>query len=317
MMKRRIFPLLLSCALSLTLLSACGGSPSGGDSASQSDSTFSENSSADQSGSATSQSGNAGIDGSVDLSSPESSQIDASGGSSAPDANQPSQNGTDKLTLNRSDFSLFKLGATFQLKAGNVPQGGTVVWTSCNEKVASVSENGTVTYVSSGSAVITATAGNLTASCKVYCKPEKDAPASGSGSGSSSTSKVDLPAFYTTLSNSYEFPFGMALADRQLQDALYSGLSAISTEQCLVYANQMSMNMGELVLVQVKDSKDVSAVKAILQARIDAMAGGSAWYPEPTELWTNCSAVVSSGNYIMMTVHQDYQSIIKDFNDLF
>lgn len=79
----------------------------------------------------------------------------------------------------------------------------------------------------------------------------------------------------------------------------------------------MSMNMGELVLVQDSSSSDVDAVKAILQARIDSMIQGGAWYPEPTEWWTNYSRVVSSGNYVMMVVDDDCDAIVSDFNALF
>ena len=79
---------------------------------------------------------------------------------------------------------------------------------------------------------------------------------------------------------------------------------------------------GDVVLVQVKDSKDVDAVKAILQARIQYMVGdgngpGGAWYPEPTRIWTECSRVVSNGNYILMVVHEQCDAIVDDFNALF
>ena len=111
-------------------------------------------------------------------------------------------------------------------------------------------------------------------------------------------------------------------ADTSLMDGFYAGLSSIPAEQRLVYVNQMTMNLGELVLVQVSNSSDVSAVKAILQARIDYMVGdgngpGGAWYPGPTEEWRNNSRVVSSGNYVMMVVDDDCDAIVSDFNALF
>ena len=128
---------------------------------------------------------------------------------------------------------------------------------------------------------------------------------------------MDLAAFHDALNGTYEFSNFLELADQEMTDAFYPGLTGIATEQCLVYATMMSMNMGELVLVQVKDGKDVDAVKAILQARIDNMANGGAWYPEPIRIWSECSKVVSNGNYIMMVVNDKYQSIINDFNALF
>ena len=334
-MKRRLFALALSCALALALLSACGGSPDGSVSGGGSSSGL------------TQPGGSAPDDSRPDGSSPDASQPSGSGSdtslpggagsasSSAPGASQPGQSGGQEsqgqMTLNRTDFSLFTPGATFRLKAADVPQGAQVTWSSSDEAVASVGEDGTVTYVSAGSATITAAAGDVRVTCKVYCKPVEDQPVSGGGSssdssssggsssggGSSSVSKVDLSAFYTTLSGSYEFPSFMAAADKELMDVFYPGLSGVATEQCLVYANQMSMNMGELVLVQVKDSKDVDAVKGILQSRIDGMVDGGAWYPEPTRVWSECSRVVSNGSYVMMVVNEDYAAIVDDFNALF
>ncbi len=320
-MKRRTLSLLLASTLALALLTSCGSPASSNGSASSGSGSISAGGTS-QSGSASSQDSSTSVSGSASQS--DSSQ---EGSASTPGSDGSGSGSSAQLTLNRSDFSLFTVGATFRLKAGNVPQGTDVAWSSSDEAVASVSENGTVTYVSAGSATITANAGDLTAVCRVYCKPEQNSGSSNSGSsssgssssgsGSSAPSQVDLAAFYTTVSGTYEFPSFMQLADKAIQDNLYPGLSDISTAQCLVYANQMSMNMGEFVLLQVTDAKDVDAAKAILQARIDGMADGGAWYPEPTRIWSECSKVVSNGSYIMMVVSEDYQSIVDDFNALF
>ena len=109
----------------------------------------------------------------------------------------------------------------------------------------------------------------------------------------------------------------LSLADSTMLDNYYAGLSSVATEQSQVYINMMSMNMGEISLVQVKDSKDVATVKAIFQARIDSMVNGGAWYPEPTRIWSEQSRVVSNGNYVMMVVGEDCDAIVKDFNALF
>ena len=100
-------------------------------------------------------------------------------------------------------------------------------------------------------------------------------------------------------------------------DNYYAGLSSVATEQRQVYINMMSMNMGELAVVQVKDSKDVATVKAIFQAHIDSMVNGGAWYPAPNRIWSEQSRVVSNGNYVMMVVGEDCDAIVKDFNALF
>ena len=132
---------------------------------------------------------------------------------------------------------------------------------------------------------------------------------------------VDLSAFYADMTGQYQFGF-LELASTELLDGYYAGLSGIVAKQCLVYITQMSMNNGEFGLVQVEDSADVEAVKAIFQARIDYMAGdgegpGDAWYPGPTEQWKNNSRVVSNGNYVMMVVHENCDDIVAAFNALF
>ena len=132
---------------------------------------------------------------------------------------------------------------------------------------------------------------------------------------------VDLSAFYADITGQYQFGF-LELASTELLDGYYAGLSGIAAKQCLVYIIQMSMNNGEFGLVQVEDSADVEAVKAIFQARIDYMVGdgegpGGAWYPGPTEQWKNNSRVVSNGNYVMMVVHENCDDIVAAFNALF
>lgn len=132
---------------------------------------------------------------------------------------------------------------------------------------------------------------------------------------------VDLAAFYEAVTGQYEFGF-LELANAELLDGYYAGLTGIDTEQCLVYICGMSMNNGEFGLVQVSDSADVEAVKAVFQARIDYMVGdgngpGGAWYPGPTEQWQDNSRVVSNGDYVMMVVHEDCDDIVAQFNALF
>ena len=321
-MKRRAFALALACALSLALLSSCGGNNGGGSSVSGGGSSSS------QDGSDLSSPGSSLPDASL----PDGSQSSGSASSSQqPDVSQPEQTG---LTLNRTEFALFTAGSTFQLKAAGIPEGASVTWTSSDEKVATVGEDGTVTYVAAGNATITATAGDLTATCKVYCRaeetpttpeqPDNGGSSSGSDSsseGGSSSQSVDLKAFADTVIADYELPFMFEMDSTMLENYL-PGLSALSA-QLAAYSCQLSPSpAGDLVLVQVKDSKDVSAVKDIFQARVDYMAGddnnpGAAWYPEPIRMWKEDSRIVSNGNYVMLVVSGDCDSIVQDFNALF
>ena len=76
-----------------------------------------------------------------------------------------------EITLNTVKKNL-KPGKSFTLKATVAPSDTTdaVEWSSSNAKVAKVSENGTVTAVKEGTAVITAKAGNVEATCTVTVK---------------------------------------------------------------------------------------------------------------------------------------------------
>ena len=322
-MKRRVFALTL--ALSMVLLAACG--PKGED-----------NSSGNQSSSTGSNSDMSTMapDGSTsipDSSAPDASQPDGSGSTSS-DSSQPpvdEPQAQASLSLNRSDFTLFKAGATFQMKAKADPAGGALAWKSSDESVATVSDKGLVTAVAVGNATITVTDSEtgLTASCIVRCnweeqKPEEGGPADGSDSSSGSSSgdtstpagNVDLSAFASDIMGQYEFGM-LQLLDADLMEQLYPGMGAVSAEQKLIYGTLMTMNNGEFGLVQVKDSKDVDTVKSIFQTRIDGMINGGAWYPEPTRIWTENSRVVSNGNYVMMVGHENCDAIVDAFNALF
>ncbi len=127
---------------------------------------------------------------------------------------------------------------------------------------------------------------------------------------------VDLAAFYDSLGGKYELP-AMERADSALLEAHYPGLSAVSTVQCVHYAPMMTAVACEFTLVQVADAADVSAVKDILQARIDAQVSGGAWYPATIEQWQSNARIVTNGNYIMLAVYKDSDAVVSDFNALF
>ena len=325
-MKRRTYALLLALALSASLLTSCAGGSGTNSSSSQSNGGVSSSQTEDQS--------------KPDISTPDSSLPDASTSQQpAPDGSTsqevPGDEVTDEpqaeasLSLDTNDFTLFSAGSSHTLKATVQPSGQKVTFASGNEKVATVDQNGKVTAVAPGTAKITVTAGDLTATCIVRCRWEESKPSTGGGSssssgnsGSSSTpetpapAQVDLSAFYTTESGKYEFGM-ITLADAELAANVYPGLFDIASEQCLPYINMMTMNTSEIVLVQVTNSSDVDKVKSILQSRIDAQVEGGAWYPSAIDAWQNNSRIVSNGNYIMMVVHESCDSIVSDFNALF
>lgn len=327
-MKRRTYALLLALALSASLLTSCAGGSGSDSSSSQSNGGASSSQTEDQS--------------EPDASTPDTSLPDGSTSQQpAPDGSTSQEASGDAVTdepqaeaslsLDTNDFTLFSAGSSHTLKATVQPSGQKVTFTSGNEKVATVDQNGKVTAVAPGTAKITVTAGDLTATCIVRCRWEDSKPSnggsssSGGNSGSSSTpetpetpapAQVDLSAFYTTESGKYEFGM-VTLADAELAANVYPGLFDIAAEQCLPYINMMTMNTSEIVLVQVTNSSDVDKVKSILQSRIDAQVEGGAWYPSAIDAWQNNSRIVSNGNYIMMVVHESCDSIVSDFNALF
>ena len=96
----------------------------------------------------------------------------------------------------------------------------------------------------------------------------------------------------------------------------YPGLAALNPAQVHVYLPMMSAVAYEVALVEVANASDVDAVKAVLQARIDAQVNGGAWYPETIEGWKNNSRIVTNGNYVMMVAASDFQAYIDAFNAL-
>jgi hypothetical protein len=135
------------------------------------------------------------------------------------------------------------------------------------------------------------------------------------------TASVDLTAFYEQLTGSGEWPSMMQLEGESL-DAFYPGLSDIATKQCGVYVAMISAAVGEVALVEVRDTADVSAVKRIFQARIDDQVGdeenpGAAWYPETIEGWQKNARIAANGNYVMLVVRDGADSDVAAFNALF
>ncbi len=230
-------------------------------------------------------------------------------------------------TLNRTDFTLKNAGDSFRLQILNLPEGAEVgSWTISDEAVATIAGDGTVTAVAGGRATASIEVDlggeTLTLSCIVRCsaKAEENEEESGAeeGSGEDTASQsVDLAAFYTSISEKYAMPMGLGqMTSDELVENYFPGLTAISTKQRVIYYTMMTMNNGELAMVEVENASDVDTVKAIFQTRVDTMVNGGAWYPSATEIWTNSSHIVSYGNYVLMVVGEDCDAILADFEAL-
>lgn len=225
-----------------------------------------------------------------------------SGGSPSPDAG-------GLFTLSAHDLTLLSAGSSQALTYTADPVlDMSPVYASSDESVAVVAEDGTVTAVAPGQAVITAVYGELTDTCVVRCSWEAD--------------PVDLAAFARSLADNHPFTSLQRLdpaeeTDAEYLNAFYPGLLELELEQAEIYLCIMSLNMGEFALVQARDADGAARAAEIFQARIDYMIQDGAWYPEPTRIWSECSAVVTNGAYVLMVSGEDYQAIQDEFNALF
>lgn len=112
-------------------------------------------------------------------STPSGSQGDIS----QPEPEPPVTVDVTSLTLDKSDFTL-QAGESATIQAAVVPADAEITWSSSDESAATVSPEGVVSNVNTGSSqvkvTITATAGDKTAECVVFCR-------AGGGAGSSSS----------------------------------------------------------------------------------------------------------------------------------
>ncbi|MBR1780120.1 MAG: Ig-like domain-containing protein [Oscillospiraceae bacterium] len=104
-------------------------------------------------------------------STPDTSEVVTQPEDTIPEPQAPAVVSPDSLTLNTDDETL-TLGETVQLTATVSPADweGQIVWSSSDGSVATVDQTGSVTYVAGGTCTVTATAGEVTASCIVRCR---------------------------------------------------------------------------------------------------------------------------------------------------
>lgn len=92
------------------------------------------------------------------------------------DAEEEEETETDyTLTLDTSSITLTYVGEMERITfSANIEDTSEIIWTSSDESVVTVDENGYVTAVASGDAVVTAEWEELKATCRVICEIEED-----------------------------------------------------------------------------------------------------------------------------------------------
>ena len=128
---------------------------------------------------------------------------------------------------------------------------------------------------------------------------------SSSSAGSAAEQSADLSAFYDQMVAKDSFPPSMQKLSEEEVGVLYEGLGDVTRKQCAAGMAAVSAVVGELILVEVSDSKDVQTVKDIFQARIDSQVNGGAFYPDTIDGWKEGARVASHGNYVMMVALGD------------
>ncbi|MBO5339488.1 MAG: Ig-like domain-containing protein [Oscillospiraceae bacterium] len=286
----------------------------------------------------------------VSISKPDASAPDQSkpgqGDVSTPVQPQPEVPAEQSISLNKTDFTLKSAGASYKLKAsftGTEP--AQVVWTSSDEAVATVDENGVVTAVAAGTATITACAGQLTASCVVRCTIKEDKPVSGGADVSvpdqsqpeqtpdlpapdqskpdespapEIPSAIDLNAFYQSIFDDPSNYTMLIPMDDNALDAFYPGLTTCQLNQRVAIMPKTSAVPCEIVMVECANSYDVENVKTIFRARIKAQVEDHFNYPPVIEAWQTQAKVVSNGNFVALFVVDGMtDDVAARFNALF
>jgi len=316
-MMRKFLTILLAVAMVLTL-AACGGKDNAANNNGQNEAGTSQN-----------QTGNAG--GQQQENSqpkPESGEgqkeetpAPETGKEEVKPENQPEQ---VNVTISHTDVTLFEEGESFRLGIRGISGVYAATFTSADETIAAVDQNGVVSAVAPGTTVVSVhiegNGGQYDMECIVRCDwKEEEEPADGDQPDNSQPDQtlpsegVDLEAFYSQITGSYEFG-PLERIDGEILENYYAGMSAVETKQQLVTFNMMTMNNGEFCLAEVANAADVETVKAIFQARVDYMVDGGAFYPGATDQWEFNSRVVAKGNCVMMIVHENCDDIVAAFN---
>lgn len=119
---------------------------------------------------------------------------------------------------------------------------------------------------------------------------------------------IDLNTFYQAIldiqSEEAEELILFEESNPALIESFYPGLESIELNQKVFYMPPIATHPCEIVMVEVKNSEDVSKVVDIFKARIDMGADNDS-YPESAVGWQLYAQIHQSGNYVCMVVLPD------------
>ena len=217
------------------------------------------------------------------------------------------------ITASHSDVTLKFAGETFKLTASNLPAEARITYSSDDETIATVAEDGTVTAVAPGTTNVSlhieeTGVASYDFTCIIRCNWK----------GSTDSGK-DLNTFFTGFMTSLgegNAPFTMEM-NEEVMDAYYPGLTAIERKQTAMHMAAMMQVAFEFAMVECANASDVANVKNIVQARRDSQIDGGAWYPAVIESWENAE-IITNGNIVALIVAGDAQDAAVDsFNTFF
>ncbi len=142
----------------------------------------------------------------------------------------------NSITLNRDDFTMFKVGETFQMTATLSPAGteAEIIWISEDDNVVTVDQDGLVTAVDRGTTIVSATAGGITEECIVRVRadaPKKPEVTDNSGSsGSGASSGISLSATDVTIHSSTKEKFTLKVNGTDSTPVYSSNSTCVSVD---------------------------------------------------------------------------------------
>ena len=236
---------------------------------------------------------------------------------------------TPVITASHSDVTFKSAGSTFKLTPSEMPETvQSVTYTSKDESIATVAEDGTVTAAAPGVTDVVMTMnfadGSATEfTCIVRCNWQEASEGDEEETPVEGAEGIDLAAFFMSYMEHLmetlgeeNTPSTMAV-EGELLDAYYAGLNAVAMKQCLVQMPGIGAVPFEFALVEVENAGDVDTVHGILQARVTYQVEGGAWYPATIEGWEKAEIIVN-GNYVALIVAGEQQAdAVAAFNALF